>query len=204
MNMRKLLTGSAIAAAAFLAAAPAQAQDFYLGQIVLVGFPYCPEYTVEANGQILQVSQYQALYSLYGNQYGGTAGTSFGLPDLRGRRVVHVGQGPGLLAYQQAQKGGAEATALTLLQLPAHSHSGKILASSGAPNADNPAGGALADFPTGVSIYNNTALPATVAMSNGTIQTDTAGSSQPFSLLDPYLVLRYCVVTTGLYPVRPS
>jgi microcystin-dependent protein len=34
--------------------------------------------------QILQISQYQALYSLIGSTYGGDGRTTFGLPNLNG------------------------------------------------------------------------------------------------------------------------
>ena len=75
-----------------------------------------------ASGQTLPVNQYQALYSLIGNTYGGTAPTSFNLPDLRGRTIVGVGQGPGLPFYNYGATGGAIAVQLTTAQLPPHAH----------------------------------------------------------------------------------
>lgn len=36
-----------------------------------------------ANGQLLPINQNQALYSLFGNKYGGNGQTTFALPDLR-------------------------------------------------------------------------------------------------------------------------
>ncbi|WST82609.1 phage tail protein (plasmid) [Streptomyces sp. NBC_01136] len=38
---------------------------------------------VPARGQLLPISQYQALFSLLGTMYGGNGTTSFQLPDLR-------------------------------------------------------------------------------------------------------------------------
>ncbi len=69
-------------------------------------------YTIAA-GQTLQVSQYQALYSIIGNTYGGTSPSTFALPDLRGRVVVGVGAGPGLPPVNYGNKAG---------QLPSHAH----------------------------------------------------------------------------------
>lgn len=59
------------------------AQDLYLGQVIVLGTSYCPNNTVEAAGQILQITQYAALYSLYGSTYGGDGRATFALPDLR-------------------------------------------------------------------------------------------------------------------------
>ncbi len=39
---------------------------------------------VPAQGQLLPINQYPALYSLVGTYYGGDGKTTFGLPDLRG------------------------------------------------------------------------------------------------------------------------
>jgi microcystin-dependent protein len=37
---------------------------------------------IPADGQLLQISQYQELYNLYGTTYGGDGTTTFGLPNL--------------------------------------------------------------------------------------------------------------------------
>ncbi|ALG61244.1 tail fiber protein [Citromicrobium bathyomarinum] len=72
--------------------APAQASDTpYLGEIIMVGYPFCPYGWAEANGQLLSISQNTALFSLYGTTYGGDGRTTFALPDLRGRAPIHVG-----------------------------------------------------------------------------------------------------------------
>lgn len=58
--------------------------EYYLGDIAL--FPYSnfvPMDWMPCEGQILQVQQYSALYSLIGNNFGGNGSTTFALPDLR-------------------------------------------------------------------------------------------------------------------------
>lgn len=77
---------------------------------------------VPAQGQILALTQYQAVYSLVGNTYGGDGRTTFGLPDLRGRMVIGAGQGPGMPSYPVGFKGGNYMLQLTTENLPAHSH----------------------------------------------------------------------------------
>jgi len=54
----------------------------YLGDIKLCANTYCPESYQYCNGQILQISQNQALYALIGCQYGGDGRTTFALPNL--------------------------------------------------------------------------------------------------------------------------
>ncbi len=73
--------------------------DQYIGEIRLVGFTYAPQGWAECNGQIMSISQNQALFSLLGTMYGGNGQTTFALPDLRGRIPLHFGQGPGLQNY---------------------------------------------------------------------------------------------------------
>ncbi len=68
----------------------------FLGEIRAFGFDFTPRGWAACDGQLLQIMQYQALYSLIGTKYGGDGRTTFGLPDLRGCAPIHQGQGPGL------------------------------------------------------------------------------------------------------------
>jgi microcystin-dependent protein len=59
-------------------------EDDYMGSIELVGFPYCAEHSLPAWGQLLSIDDRAALYSLFGNRFGGDAAQkTFALPDLR-------------------------------------------------------------------------------------------------------------------------
>lgn len=58
--------------------------DYTLGQIVLLPFQFEIMGFTSCQGQILQVSQYQALFSLIGYNYGGNGTTTFALPNLKG------------------------------------------------------------------------------------------------------------------------
>ena len=101
--------------------------DPILGQIILWPVTtFIPVDWMECNGQLLQINQYQALYSLLGNTYGGNAPTTFGLPDLRGRVPIGVNTTPftvnGTTTISQrnfASMGGTENSPSTLLQ---HTH----------------------------------------------------------------------------------
>ena len=77
-----------------------------IGQITMFAGNFAPRGWALCNGQLLAISQNQALFSILGTTYGGDGRTTFGLPDLRGRVPMHAGQGPGLPNVRLGQKGG--------------------------------------------------------------------------------------------------
>lgn len=202
MDMRKVLLAALGGAGALAGASPASAQEYYLGQIITVANSFCPYGTAEATGTILPISQYTALFSLYGTMYGGNGQTTFALPDLRGRAPNGEGTGPGLSPYDQGEVGGMPSVTLTIANLPYHTHAGVMRAAAVAPNADNPDNAVFADFAAGQNVYNNDTA-TTVNMAIGTAIFTPTGSNNPVPTLSPYLVLRYCVVMRGIYPSRP-
>ena len=85
-----------------------QAQDTLLGEIKMFAGNFAPRGWAFCEGQLLPISQYSALFSLLGTNYGGDGRTTFGLPDLRGRTPIHHGTGPGLKGIRIGQKGGTQ------------------------------------------------------------------------------------------------
>jgi microcystin-dependent protein len=85
-----------------------QAQEPLLGEIRMFAGNFAPRGWAFCDGQMLQISQNSALFSLLGTTYGGDGRTTFALPDLRGRVPVHVGQGRGLAPVMLGQMGGTE------------------------------------------------------------------------------------------------
>ena len=79
-----------------------------IAEIILFAGNFAPRGWAFCDGQILPISQNQALFSLLGTIYGGDGRTTFGLPDLRGRVPMHPGSGPGLTPRNLGQKGGKE------------------------------------------------------------------------------------------------
>lgn len=100
----------------------------YMGSICTVAFDYCPEGSLPAEGQILQINQYNALFSLLSNRYGGDGKTTFALPDLRSRSVVGASTDSKNLptdiskVISLGDKRGAETVKLSVAQLPPHTH----------------------------------------------------------------------------------
>lgn len=199
--MKRYLIGTSCIALAAVAA-PGQAQDRYLGQVYMTGANYCPRGTLSAEGQTLSIQANTALFSLYGTYYGGNGTTTFGLPDYRGRSAIGQGSGPGLTPMAQGQSSGAETTTLALTNLLSHSHGARLRAASAAPNTNDPAGNTFPTFPVGTNMY--TTANADVIMGYDEVQLAPAGtvSPQAFAIRDPYLAMRFCVVSSGIYPSR--
>ena len=95
----------------------------YIGEIRMVGFSFAPVGWALCNGQLMAISQNDALFNLIGTTYGGDGQVTFALPNLQGRRVVHQGTG-----FTIGQYGGAEQVTLASYQIPQHSH--RAMASS--------------------------------------------------------------------------
>jgi microcystin-dependent protein len=90
----------------------------FLGEIRLFAGNFAPRGWAQANGQLIQISQNTALFSLLGTYYGGDGQNTFALPDFRGRTPMHQGQGPGLSQRTQGEQGGAEFVVLQPRPIP--------------------------------------------------------------------------------------
>ncbi|KTE41432.1 hypothetical protein ATE62_06010 [Sphingopyxis sp. HIX] len=178
----------------------AHAQFTYLGEIMKFGGNFCPRGSAEANGQLLSIANNSALYALYGTTYGGDGVTTFALPNMAGRYSMHLGQGPGLSARTQGETGGTETTTLTENQMPRHEHTGLIRTTSAAGNN----GGAFRNiFPTTpANKYVNGTAPNAQLMNRETVIIRNTGSNTPYNHLPPYLAIRFCVLTEGIFPSR--
>jgi microcystin-dependent protein len=94
----------------------------YIGEVDLFAGNFAPRGWARCEGQYLQISQYQSLYSILGTTYGGDGRTTFRLPDLRGRTPIGPRQGPGLSNRHLGETGGVENVTLTTAQMPSHNH----------------------------------------------------------------------------------
>lgn len=98
--------------------------DAYIGEIRAFAISFIPQGWLALYGQTVNVMQYQALYSLIGNVYGGTPNQTFVLPDFRGLAPIGLGSGPGLTPRQMAHTYGSSAvTVSNISQMPPHNHS---------------------------------------------------------------------------------
>ncbi|MEC5156395.1 phage tail protein [Chryseobacterium sp. MP_3.2] len=195
--MKKLLFLAVVGLSMTSNTANAQGSDPYLGQIAFVGFNFAPNGWAECNGQLLSIAQNSALFSLLGTTYGGNGQTTFALPDMRGRMVIHAGQGPGLTVYSQGEIGGQENVTLTTPQIPAHSHG--IVAVTDEGNQSSPTNNLPANTKTLDKEYSSLAGNTTMKSS----MVSPTGGSQPHENRSPFLTLKCIIALQGIYPSRP-
>jgi len=183
----------------------------FIGTVKLFGFTYAPRGWMLAQGQLLSIAQNTALFSLLGTTYGGDGITTFALPDLQGRLAVGQGQLSGGSVYVMGETAGTESATLTTNQMPAHVHTATaattaiLSAESTQANAQNPNGKCLA---SGTNIYAdedpaaNRQMATSCITATTTVTVNPTGGSQPFSILQPFLVTNYSVCVEGLFPSR--
>jgi microcystin-dependent protein len=178
--------------------------DPYIGAITIFGGNFAPQSWMLCQGQLLSIANYTALFSLIGTTYGGDGQNTFALPDLRGRKGIHYGQGLGLPTYFIGTKVGAEQITLLATNLPVHTHVSPVL--TGTPQGSTNT--------TGVATPSNTMVPAAgqaiygapegLAMGSYSSSTTSAiaGGSTPVPTLVPYMAMNYIITVEGIFPSR--
>ncbi|MBN1668459.1 MAG: phage tail protein [Anaerolineales bacterium] len=165
----------------------------FVGEIKMFAGNFAPNGWAFCDGQLLAVSQNDALFSLLGTIYGGDGQTTFGLPDLRGRVPIHMGTGPGLSQRSIGTKAGSEQVTLNVNQLPSHSHA--FSGTDSLATSPNPAGNVLAKS-TGVDLYFADA--PSVALANTALS--STGGSQAHTNLMPFQCVNFIIALFGIYP----
>ena len=163
----------------------------------MFGGNFAPNGWALCDGQLLPISQNNALFSLVGTFYGGDGRITFGLPELRGRMPMHWGNGPGRVSRSIGQKGGTESVTLTSSTLPSHTHGVAIPAESSegqtaAASGNYPAGGEEPDKP----------YAATSDTSLGAFNSAATGSSIAHENMSPFQCVTFIIALVGLYPSR--
>ncbi len=172
---------------------PGTASTPYVGQIMMVGFDFNPKNWALCNGQLLAITDNTTLFTLIGTTYGGDGQTTFGLPDLRGRVPVGIGQGPGLSNYVIGQLSGVEATPLTVNQLPQHQHVYNPAASQNEPTSDRPDN----NYPAVGGYYAGTTNSSSPM---GAPTLASAGNDQPHNNRQPFLGINFIISLFGVFP----
>lgn len=187
----------------------------FLGEIKPFAGRYAPSGWVECNGATLRIAEFQALFSLIGTQFGGSVSQGyFNVPDMRGRVTVGTGQGAGLSPWVMNDLRGAESVALTVDQIPNHTHTVSTEFApygthtgnfTSAPTANTSYPSRLLDLtnPAKVQTYNVYAKAATVQ--RDTWLSDAAlgmtGGIAAHENRQPVLAVRFAInATEGVYP----
>jgi microcystin-dependent protein len=164
----------------------------YIGEIRMFGGNFAPIGWAFCNGQLLPISENEALFNLIGTTYGGDGQETFALPDLRGRVPVHQGTGPGLSSRIIGEIAGNEQVTLTTNQMPIHTH--PFLADNSAANSAN-ANGHTFGVAQG-DVYSSSVTPITMAAQG----ISAMGGSQPHDNTQPYLCISFIISLYGIFP----
>lgn len=190
--------------------------DVFLGTILAFGFNFNPRGWQLCYGQLVPISQYNALFALLGTTYGGNGTSTFALPDLRGRSLVGQGQGPGLSGINIGEISGTETITLLANNMPIHGHplvaanspiAVAVSAISLKPISNDPDGGNN-NFAAGGTTPNIYSEPGGTSNAVGGVTatisgaTGVAGGSQPFGSRNPYLGINFCIAMEGIFPSR--
>jgi len=168
----------------------------FIGEIKL----FCCNFQLQGQafcaGQLLPIAQYDALFALIGTTYGGDGQTTFGLPDLRSRIPIGLGNGGGLSPRTIGEQSGTENVTLLSTQLPVHTHGMNCNNTTG--NSSNPAN----NFPAAQSQLAPYAAAATGASAMKANMISNKGDNQPHPNLQPYLTINYLIALEGIFPSR--
>ena len=163
--------------------------DPYVGEIRMVAFNFAPNGWAFCNGAVLSIAQNEVLFDLIGTTYGGDGQSTFALPDLQGRRVIHQGSG-----YVIGAQGGQESVTLSSASVPSHSHQPQ--ASSHPGTTTSPVGAVWAAGAGSTRPYTP-ASPA-APMLAGIVS--STGASQPHENMPPFLTLNFVISLFGVFP----
>ncbi len=175
----------------------AHADTAFLGEVNCGGYNFCPVNTLECNGQVLPISQYSALFALLGTYYGGNGTSNFALPNLQSRTMVGQGQGPGLSSRVVGEESGSETVTVLTSQMPLHTHA--LQAHNGTDEKSaSPAGNIAGTAPATANVYASVAPNTQLHPSAMSYM----GGNQPHNNLQPYLAVKCCITTAGVFPAR--
>lgn len=164
----------------------------FLSEIRIMSFNFPPKGWAFANGQLLPISQNQALFSLLGTTYGGDGRVVFALPDLRSRAPMHMGNG-----HTLGERAGVEAVSLAITQMPTHNHTLAAVSTSSVASNTTVATNNLLSTTTPNNIYSAN-LNAPSGLNLGTVA--IVGGNQAHINMHPYLVLNFCIALQGIFP----
>ncbi len=168
----------------------------YIGEIRLAGFNFAPQGWAFCNGQLLPISEFDALFALLGTIYGGDGVNTFALPDLQGRVPIHQGTNQGFTVVP-GQKTGTETVTLISQQIPNHVHSSTQCSSKGGGSGTPTANSIWAVSAKG-GLYGNNA-PSVNMAANALTNT---GGNQPHENRQPSLAINYIISLFGIFPTQ--
>jgi microcystin-dependent protein len=168
----------------------------FIGEIRMFGGTFAPAGWAMCQGQLMPISENDALFTLIGTTYGGDGQETFALPDLQSRVPMHAGQGPGISQiYQLGETGGVESVTLTTQQIPIHTHA--VIASTNVASSTTASGNITASS-NQLKIYDQGGTSKLFANNALT----PVGGSQPHENIQPYLCITFILSLFGVFPTQ--
>lgn len=161
--------------------------ESYLGEIRMFGGDFAPQGWALCNGQILSISENEALFALLGTTYGGDGQSTFALPDLQGRLPIHVSNN-----HPLGQKAGTETVTLTANELPNHTH--LAAASTQTGSSSTPENMVWAN----TELKHFAASGSTVSMNPQIIS--STGNQIPHNNIMPSATISFIISLYGVFP----
>ena len=169
----------------------------FVGEIRMFAGNFAPRSWAFCDGQLLAISQNDALFSLLGTIYGGDGRTTFGLPELRGRIPIHAGSGPGLSPRRLGVRSGTEKETITTNTLASHTH--RMTANTQAGQEQSPVGAVPAQSSSDVYVDNPPAASLVALHSDAVTK---LGGNLSHTNLQPFLCVNFIIALFGIYPSR--
>lgn len=172
----------------------------FVGMIIPVGFNFAPQGWFLCQGQLLSISEFEALFSIIGTTYGGDGAQTFGLPNLQGRTMI--GQGTSQFgSFVIGQTSGSVNATILTQNMPIHSHG--VNAQAGPGSQGGPGNGLLGQNGSGRDAAQFYApAPASPPATMHPSMLGMAGGNIPLSVQNPSQVANYIIAWAGIYPSR--
>ncbi len=172
--------------------------DPFIAEIRIFAGNFAPRGWAFCDGQLLQISQNTALFSLIGTTYGGDGRTTTALPNLHGRAPMHPGRGPGLTDRRLGQGGGVTTVTISESQMPNHNHTPMANRLSQNPDLKSSEPG---NHTWASNSQENNFRPAADRNVNMSAQAiGQTGGSQPHNNMQPFLTMYFIIALQGVYP----
>ena len=165
----------------------------FIGEIRMFGFNFAPRGWAMCNGQLLRYQPEHRAVLAARHHLRRQRDLELPAAQPAGARA----HAPGIERVQQLRRrrdvGGAETATLLTSNLPSHSH----LVQGGTDGTTKNPIGEYPGFSAGGSAYTGTP-----AGTMNAAMVEPTGSNLPFGIMQPYLVVNFCIALLGVFPSR--
>lgn len=187
--------------------------DAFIGEIRAFSFTYVPVGWKACDGTEYPIQQFQALFAVIGNTYGGKTQQTFKVPDLRTLAAAGTGTGPGLTPRNLGATFGTASQTLTASQIANHDHTLTMQNPVGTSAQANTLSTPVANSSWLARVLNvtgptsSTAVPAYTKPGTATFDAvlhpntiGVSGAGGAHENRQPYLAIQYCICFDGVFP----